>query len=111
MRKTIIAMAIALSGFGVSVAEAMPMGAVQSGATSNSNIVQVDYACGRGYHVTPWGDCRPNWRRPPPPRYERRYERRYGWGHRPPPRYGWRDDRGHRPPPWARDRDRGYYRY
>jgi hypothetical protein len=106
MRKTMIAMAIALSGFVVSGAEAMPMAAVQSGATNS--IVQVDYACGRGYHVTPWGDCRPNWRRPPPPRYERRYERSYGWGHRPPPRYGWRDDRGHRPPPWARDR--GYYR-
>jgi hypothetical protein len=71
MRKTMIAMAIALSGFGVSVAEAMPIGAVQSGATNN--VVQVDYACGRGFHVTPWGDCRPNWRRPPPPRYERRY--------------------------------------
>lgn len=107
MRKTMIAIAIALSGLGVSVAEAMPMAAVQSGATNN--VVQVDYACGRGFHITPWGDCRPNWRRPPPPppRYERRYYRDYGWGHRPPPRYGWRDARGYRPPPW----ERGYYRY
>jgi hypothetical protein len=107
MRKTITAIAIALTGLGATVAEAMPMGAVQSGVTNN--IVKVDYACGRGFHVTPWGDCRPNWRRPPPPRYERRYQRDYGWGHRPPPRYGWRYERGHRPPPWARD---GYgYRY
>ncbi|WP_283195688.1 hypothetical protein [Rhizobium sp. AN80A] len=108
MRKTIIAIAVALVGLGTTVAEAMPTGAVPSGATNN--VVKVDYACGRGFHVTPWGECRPNWRRPPPPRYERRYQRDYGWGHRPQQRYGWRDDRGYRPPPpWARD---GYrYRY
>lgn len=101
MRKTMIAIAIAMSGFGISAAEAMPIAAAPAGVTNN--VQQVDYACGRGYHITRWGECRPNWRRPPPPRYY------HGWGHRPPPRYyGWRDDRGYRPPPW---RGGGYYRY
>ncbi|WP_409566591.1 GCG_CRPN prefix-to-repeats domain-containing protein [Rhizobium leguminosarum] len=56
---------------------------------------QVDYSCGRGFHLTPWGVCRPNgWRRSPPPY----------WGHRPPPppyglHSGYRPHRGHRPPP------------
>ncbi|KQV10535.1 hypothetical protein ASC97_17520 [Rhizobium sp. Root1203] len=108
MRMTTIALAIAMSGFGVSIAEAMPIAPIESGATKNA--VLVDYACGRGYHLTPWGNCRPNWRQPPPPRYGWRYERSYGWGNRPPPRHGWRDDRSwdHRPPPWMRD---GYDRY
>lgn len=108
MRMTTIALAIAMSGFGVSIAEAMPIAPVESGATKNA--VLVDYACGRGYHLTPWGNCRPNWRQPPPPRYGWRYERSYGWGDRTPPRRGWDDDRswGRRPPPWMGE---GYGRY
>ncbi len=111
MRITTIALAIAMSGFGVSMAEAMPMPAVDSG-TAAGNVVKVDYACGRGYHLSRWGNCRPNWRQPPPPRY---YGGGYGygrprWDRPPPPRYGWGYERswGYRgPPPWARDR----YRY
>ena len=108
MRMRMIAAAIAMFGFGASMAEAMPIAPVNGIAAQNT--VLVDYACGRGYHLTPWGNCRPNWRQPPPPRYGWRYERSYGWGNRPPPRHGWRDDRSwdHRPPPWMRD---GYDRY
>jgi hypothetical protein len=89
-----------------SVAEAGPMSspvaplsvssaAVESGA---SNVVRVDYACGRGRHLTRHGICRPNYRRPvhrswhrPPPPPPRWYGHRpHHHGHyRPPPRHGW----------------------
>ncbi|WP_083199333.1 GCG_CRPN prefix-to-repeats domain-containing protein [Rhizobium sp. AC44/96] len=101
MRISTIAIAIALSGAAVSIADAMPMAPIEPGAAKAP--VLVDYACGRGYHITQWGNCRPNWRPPPPPRYGWRYERTYGWGDRPPPRYGWGYDRPRRPPPgWDR---------
>ncbi|WP_437179078.1 GCG_CRPN prefix-to-repeats domain-containing protein [Neorhizobium galegae] len=60
---------------------------------------KVDWACGRGYHMNPWGDCRPNhWRPPPPPRYYgHRWDRRDRWDDRGPPRWEgrgyWRDRR------------------
>ncbi|WP_431321089.1 GCG_CRPN prefix-to-repeats domain-containing protein [Rhizobium sp. YTU87027] len=107
MRMRMIAVAIAMCGFGVSVAEAMPVAPMNGIAAPNT--VLVDYACGRGYHLTRWGNCRPNWNRPPPPRYGWRDDRRYGWGG--PPRYGWRYERSYgwdRPPPWARDRYRDW---
>src|SRR5262249_47175453 len=65
MRMRMFAAAIAMCGFGVSVAEAMPIAPVNGIAAKNT--VLVDYACGRGYHLTRWGNCRPNWNRPPPP--------------------------------------------
>jgi hypothetical protein len=81
MKKLMIASAILIGGFISTAAEAMPTGApMGSVASTPSNLVQVDYACGPGFHQTPWGDCRRNgWRRPPPP------PRFYGH-HRPPPR-------------------------
>lgn len=82
MKKLIIASAILIGGLVSTAANAMPVGAV---TTAPTHIVQVDYACGPGYHQTPWGDCRRNgWRRPPPP------PRFYGH-HRPPPYWGHRD--------------------
>lgn len=87
MKKLIIASAILIGGLVSTAANAMPAVAIAKAPTS---IVQVDYACGRGYHQTPWGDCRSNgWRRPPPPP-------RYYGHHRPPPPYWDRRDRHHR---------------
>ncbi len=100
MRLHLMAAALVFGGLAVSPAVAMPTGAGLAGVEKEAPVVLADYACGRGWHVTPWGECRPNgWRRGPPPRY---------WGHRPPPPpygYGWRDHRPryerdwHRPPP------------
>lgn len=86
MKKLVIAAALVVTGFAATAANAMP---AVSFSKSPSSVVQVDYACGRGFHITPWGECRSNgWRRPPPPY----------WGHhRPPPPPHW--DR-HRPRDW-----------
>ena len=104
MRSSVFAIAALLGGLAVSSAEAMPIPAV--GTTAAVPVVKVDYACGRGWHATRWGECRPNRWGPPP---------RYGWGggyHRPPPpwgwhghRDGWRGDGG-----WRRDRWRDRHR-
>lgn len=107
MRMTTIAAAVAIFGFGGSIAQAMPIATIDHAPAAKAELV--DYACGRGFHLSQWGNCRPDWRRPPPPRY--RYARPYRDGYyRPPPRYGWREERaygwGHRPPPWVRG---GYY--
>lgn len=87
MKKLVIAAAILIGGFVSTAANAMPTVAI---ATTPTTVIQVDYACGRGYHQTPWGDCRPNWRRPPPP------PRYYGWARRPPPPPYWREREWHR---------------
>ncbi|WP_244480274.1 hypothetical protein [Rhizobium sp. Root1220] len=52
MRNTMIATAIAIFGFGISVAEAMPIAPI--GTPVEKNTVLVDYACGRGFHISPW---------------------------------------------------------
>jgi hypothetical protein len=96
MRMSLIATALVLGGVAASAAQAMPMPAVA--AQQTPSVVKVDYACGPGWHVTPWGHCRPNRAYLPP---------RYGWARRPPPPpyayresyyrphyYGW-----YRPPP------------
>ncbi|WP_168598795.1 hypothetical protein [Rhizobium sp. SG570] len=100
MRSSVFAIAALLGGLAVSSAEAMPVPAI--GTTAAVPVVKVDYACGRGWHVTRWGECRPNRWGPPPPRY--------GWGHRPPPPWGWyghRDyrDGWHGDGRWRRHRD------
>lgn len=110
MRMTMIAAAIAVFGFGGGMAEAMPIAPIDHAPAAKAE--PVDYACGRGFHLNQWGNCRRNWDRPPPPRYGWRNDRRDRWDRRPPPRYGWREERAygwsHRPPPrW----DRGYYGY
>ena len=87
MKKLMIATAILIGGLVSTAANAMPVVSITKAPTS---IVQVDYACGRGYHQTPWGDCRRNgWRRPPPP------PRFYGHHRPPPPYWGHRDWRRH----------------
>jgi hypothetical protein len=58
MRSSVFAIAALLGGLAVSSAEAMPIPAV--GTTAAVPVVKVDYACGRGWHVTRWGECRPN---------------------------------------------------
>ena len=87
MKNLIIASAILIGGLVSTAANAMPAISI---ARAPTTIVQVDYACGPGYHQTPWGDCRRNgWRRPtPPPRF-------YGH-HRPPPPWEHREWRRHR---------------
>src|SRR5262245_35236467 len=65
MKISVIATALVLGGAAVSTAQAMPSPAPVDTAKA-SQIVHVDYACGRGWHLTPWGHCRPNRYGPPP---------------------------------------------
>ena len=82
MRMSLIATALVLGGVAASAAQAMPMPDV-AGQQQSSPVVKVDYACGPGWHLTPWGHCRPNRAYVPP---------RYGWARRPPPPpYGYRE--------------------
>ena len=99
MRLSVIAIAAVLGGLAVSSAEAMPVPAAVAipavaGTVAEAPVVKVDYACGRGWHLTRWGECRPNRWGPP---------RGYGWGYdRPPPPRGWYGHRPHRDR-WERD--------
>lgn len=87
-----------------SVAEAGPMSSPISSSSAAveaqaPNVVRVDYACGRGRHITRHGVCRSNyrrppvrrhWHRPPPPRHWHGHPRPHHHGYyRPPPRHGW----------------------
>lgn len=98
MRNSTIGVIVLFAGLIGSQANAMPMGAPAVSAVS-TDVVRVDWACGPGWHRTPWGECAPgDWRRGPP---------RRDWDDRPPPprfHHRWGDDRGgddnwHRPPP------------
>ena len=94
MKKILLALAVAgVSATAMTTAQAMPLDAPRG---VNAPLVQIDYQCGPGWHVNPWGHCRPNRR---PNRYGYGYGNGYGYGsgyddapRR--PRYGWR-----RPPP------------
>ncbi|MDE1157640.1 MAG: hypothetical protein PW791_05055 [Neorhizobium sp.] len=87
-----------------SAAQAGPMSSPMSSSsaaveTQGPNVVRVDYACGRGRHITRHGICRPNYRRPvrhpsrhwhrPPPRWHGHSRPQHHGYHRPPPRHGW----------------------
>lgn len=74
MRKTVLSVAIVVGGLLASGASAMPM--AQPGTPNSSKIENVDYACGRGYHLSPRGFCRPNG---PPREYRDRWDRRDRW--------------------------------
>lgn len=65
-------------------------------------VQKVDYACGRGWRLTRWGECVPR-RGPPPPRYYRPPPPDWGWGP-PPPRHRPRGDWGPPPRHWGGDR-------
>jgi hypothetical protein len=91
MKKILFAIAVAgVSATAMTTAQAMPLDAPRD---LNEPLVQIDYKCGPGWHVNPWGHCRPNRR---PPRYGYGYGYGNGYDDAPPrrPRYGWR-----RPPP------------
>jgi len=60
MKTLFIAAALLAGSLSIGTAEAMPSGTIKV----DSNVIRVDYACGRGWHVTRWGECRRNWRRP-----------------------------------------------
>ena len=108
MRKMILTAGVILGALLGTGANAMPVG--QPSAPSASHIQNVDYACGRGFHLTPRGYCRPNG-----PRYERGWDRRDRWEGR----REWRERQARRE--WREWRDRreyrdlrercGYYRY
>ncbi|WP_146260130.1 GCG_CRPN prefix-to-repeats domain-containing protein [Rhizobium tubonense] len=101
MKKIVFASAILFGGLIATAAGAMPATSIaQPAATSAPGVVQVDYACGRGFHVTPWGHCRPNGWGPQRAHWDDRRSRGDWDG----PRHGWRGDdrRG-----WGHDR---YYR-
>ncbi|WP_117191386.1 GCG_CRPN prefix-to-repeats domain-containing protein [Rhizobium terrae] len=89
MRKLIIAVTLIASSF-TGAANALPLRNINP--PTSSPVVTVDWACGRGYHLSPRGYCRPN-RWAPPPR------RHYGWDR---PHRRWHDDR----PRYWRDYDR-----
>ncbi len=107
MRKLVLGAVLLLSGLMGSSANAMPM--AQPLARDTTDIQTVDYACGRGYHLSPRGFCRPNG----PPRYEREWGRRGDWEARREwrerqARREWRERRA-----WEREREwrRGGYDY
>ncbi|WP_082760341.1 GCG_CRPN prefix-to-repeats domain-containing protein [Agrobacterium bohemicum] len=74
MRKIVMGAGIILSSVFANVANAMP--SVQPSVPSVSVVQKVDYACGRGFHLSPRGYCRPN---RPPPEYRDRWEARREW--------------------------------
>ncbi len=67
MRNVVLGAALLISGLMGASANAMPL--AQPLAPDTTDIQTVDYACGRGYHLSPRGFCRPNG----PPRYEREW--------------------------------------
>jgi hypothetical protein len=97
MRKIVLGAVLLISGLMGSSANAMPI--AQQMIRDTTDIQTVDYACGRGYHLSPRGFCRPNG----PPRYERE------WG-----RHEWRERQArrewHERRAWEREREwrRGY---
>ncbi|NLS02763.1 DUF2613 domain-containing protein [Rhizobium sp. P32RR-XVIII] len=85
-----LAAALVIGGLSVVSAEAMPMAPVHADTAASSAVTKVDYACGPGWRLTRWGECRPRF-------------------HRPPPRWGW--ERSHYRRDWYGDRGRGWGRY
>lgn len=109
MRKMILTAGLILGALIGTGANAMPIG--QASAPQASKVQNVDYACGRGFHLSPRGYCRPNG----PPRYERRWDRRDRWEGRREwrerqARREWRERRDWREHREWRDR-RDYYRW
>ncbi|AQS63477.1 hypothetical protein AGRHK599_LOCUS4850 [Rhizobium rhizogenes] len=98
MRKMIFGAGMILSALFGTGANAMPVG--QPSAPATSNVQTVDYACGRGFHLSPRGYCRPNG----PPRYERGWDRRDRWEGR----REWRERQARRE--WRERRDRRDWR-
>jgi len=95
-RLHLLAAVLVLGAAGTGVAQATP--AAPAGLRQASPVIEADWACGRGFHMTPRGVCRPNWapprwgwRRPPPPDFERGYGYR-----RPEPRF--QEEYGYRRP-------------
>lgn len=89
--KSIVYAGLFSAGLG-GAALAMPLGAAPG--VSSPPVVQVDYACGRGWHLNDWNECvRNRWHRPPP-RWVDRGPRYGAWGDG--PRGHWRHH--HRPP-------------
>ncbi|MBN7808823.1 hypothetical protein JZX86_26200 [Agrobacterium rosae] len=95
MRKLIFGAGIILTALIGSGANAMPVG--NPSAPAASVVHNVDYACGRGFRLSPRGYCRPVG---PPRHYEQRWDRRDRWHDR----REWRDRRDHRE--WRSHRDR-----
>jgi hypothetical protein len=89
-----LAAALVIGGLSAVSAEAMPMAPVQADAAASSAITKVDYACGPGWRLTRWGECRPRFNRPPPARW--------GWGWDRPRHYNHH---------WRHGRDRDWGRY
>lgn len=103
MRKLMLSAALIIVGLFASSANAMPTG--NQSAPGNSLVQKADYACGRGYHLSPRGYCRPNG--PPRGYYGGGWDRRDRWEDR----REWRDRQARRE--WRdrqdwRDR-RGWY--
>ncbi|MBB3660119.1 hypothetical protein FHX15_005388 [Rhizobium sp. BK650] len=94
MRKLLITIALLVAGLASGAATAAPVASVA--VPNKPNVLTVDYACGRGYHLSPRGFCRPNRWAPPPSYYG--WDRGYGWGR---PYREWREYR--RDDRWDRD--------
>ncbi|TCU19248.1 GCG_CRPN prefix-to-repeats domain-containing protein [Rhizobium sullae] len=92
-----LAAALVIGGLSAVSAEAMPMAPAHAEPAAPSAITKVDYACGPGWRLTRWGECRPRFYRPPP-RYWGPPPQRWGWG--------WERPRHHR-----HDRDRDWRRH
>ena len=104
MRKFFLGAALLISGLMGASANAMPI--AQPVMPNPTHIQNVDYACGRGYHLSPRGFCRPNG----PQRYERGWDRRDPWE----ARREWRERQARREwreREWHRGNDYREYRW
>jgi hypothetical protein len=64
MHVKVLGMAAVLAGsLGLATAaQAAPLAPMPLGSLGrDAEVQQVDWACGPGAHLNPWGHCRPNW--------------------------------------------------
>ncbi len=99
MRNLIIGAGMIISGLVAPTANALPISAIPHAKALV--VQQADYACGRGFHLSPRGYCRPNG---PPRAYYDGWDRRDRWE----ARREWRERQERRAWRERRDWDRGY---
>jgi len=87
MRNIIIAAALLAGSLTGTAANALPVGHVKT--ATPPTVVSVDWACGRGWHLNRWGECRPSRWRPPPRRYG--WDRPHRWYQEHPRRHHWHE--------------------
>ena len=100
MRKLMLSATLIFAGLFAHGANAMPFGS--PAAPDNPLVQKADYACGRGFHLSPRGYCRPNG---PPRGYYGGWDGRDRWEQR----REWRERQARRE--WRDRRDSGGWYY